>query len=82
MNIFKYLLCFLFYGHNNEKIIFDDTDNKLTLLECCRCGQVRYEKMWFSRWWELVSPEERQKFLDTHHYKYNPLGFDDWDDFK
>jgi hypothetical protein len=80
MNIFRYALCFLFYGHDKEKVLQDDTANRLSLIVCTRCKQIRFERMWFERWWRLISDEERRQYLDV--YRYNPRDFDDpyrWD---
>jgi hypothetical protein len=44
-----------------------------------RCGHLRTEKIWFERWWRLITPEEREEYLDI--YRYNPLGDegDEWE---
>lgn len=75
MRIFRYALCFLFYGHDKEKIIQDNLESRESLIECDRCGHLRTERMWFERWWRLISHEERREYLDV--YYYNPFAVDD-----
>lgn len=79
MSIFRYVLCFLFYGHDKEQIVHDNLVSRQSLLECMRCGHLRTEKIWFERWWRLITPEEREEYLDI--YRYNPLGDegDEWE---
>lgn len=65
LNIFSFLRCLIFYGHQHDDIIEENLDLKIQLLKCVRCNHVKISKMSFSCWLAKISDDERADFLGS-----------------